>query len=164
MFNLLLIFGVALFASLSLSAFLKFKRYEKQLGENSAGVIDKKDVLQLFRPAMIFIVIAITAFCIYYGCGNADIATNGDQSFERFIQNVESGKQQLTTEKAIAIIQQERITEDAYRKVIAAEAWLVQWIGWLALIGFLLIIFFAFRVRTRSAKAEPNSALESAAK
>lgn len=164
MFNILLILGVALFVSLSLLAFLKFKGYEKQFRGNAAGVLDRRDIGELLRPATIFIAIAISAFSIYYKCGNQNLTASGDRSFKNFIQDVEAGKQQLTTDKAMAIIRQGRVTEDAYRRVIADEAWLIQWMGWLALLGFLLLIIAAFRVRRRNENPVLNTAPASAAK
>jgi hypothetical protein len=156
MFNIMLILGVVLYAILSLLAFFHFKRYEKQFGENSAGVLDKKDVREIITPGVMFFILAVCTFALYYKCGHADAVTSGDQSFEKFIQNVESGKQQLTTGKAIAIIRQGRITENTYRKVIADEAWTLQWIGWMALLGSLMTIFAAVRVRKRNTETMPN--------
>jgi hypothetical protein len=63
--------------------------------------------------------------------------------FERFVDDVKTGKQQLTTDRAIAIIRQERITVDSYRNVNTVEAWLVQGIGWMSLFGILI----TFRLR-----------------
>jgi hypothetical protein len=159
MFNIALISGVILFVILSLSAFLKFKRYEKQFGESSAGVLDRKDIMEILRPGIFFIIIAFAAFCIYFKFRHADVATSGDQSFMKFIQNVQSGQQQLTTDKAIAIIRQGRITENAYQKLIAVQAWNIQWIGWMALIGALLNVFAVFRLRGRSKRTMPDSTL-----
>jgi hypothetical protein len=113
----------------------------------------KKDIMDMLKISILFIIIAFTAFSIFFICRHetADIGSD-QQVFERFADDVKTGKQQLTTDRAIAIIRQERVTVDLYRKVIAVEAWLVQWIGWMSLLGIGMQVFVAIRIRKRMKK------------
>jgi hypothetical protein len=154
MFNVILIFGVVVFTLTSWSFYRSFKRYEKQFegtAANSACVLNKKDIIEMLTPSMMFVLIAFVAFSIYFKSRHAadDIGSN-QQLFEKFVQNVESGKQQITTDKAIAIIRSERTAVDSYCKAFAVEAWLIQWLAWISLLGILLQICIVFRVRKRN--------------
>jgi hypothetical protein len=102
-------------------------------------------------PSMMFVIIAFVALFIYFKTRHAadDIGSN-QQLFAKFVQNVESGKQQLTTDRAIAIIRSERTAVDSYCKAFAVEAWLIQWLGWVSLLGIFFQFFIVFRVRKRN--------------
>ena len=123
--------------------------------------MSKKDIFNLLAPSIIFVAIAVGLFFASSKIGRdaADI-TADQQKFERFTDDVQSGKQQLTTDRAIAIIRQERATVDSYRMACASLVSLLQVLGLASIVGFGLHIFVLIRVRRRLKKLMPNTALE----
>src|SRR5271156_6449734 len=100
----------------------------------------RKDITELIvTPICMFIMIAIAALFIYFKTRHqaADISSE-HQQFDSFVQDVKSGKQQLSTDRAIAIIRQGRLAVDSYRMAVAYEAFVVQLLAWICLIGIVL--------------------------
>ncbi|HMD52976.1 MAG TPA: hypothetical protein VKJ65_00295, partial [Phycisphaerae bacterium] len=87
----------------------------------------KKDINEmLILPFCMFVIIAVLAFGICFISRDAKVdLVSGQQSFERFADKVEGGKEQLTTERAMAIMRAKQVAIDSYLKAFIMERWLV---------------------------------------
>jgi hypothetical protein len=115
----------------------------------------KKNITDMvIKPICLYLTIAVIAFGIHFTTRNDKVEMDsGQQSFERFVENVQSGKQQLTTERALEIMRTKQVAVDSYLKAFVVEGWLIQYIGWISLLGIGMQVFVMFRVRKRLNKS-----------
>ena len=117
--------------------------------------MNKKDIINLLLPNIMSVIVAAALIFLFFKIHHLATDVSSDQQlFERFVDDVKSGKQQLTTDRAIAIIGQERDTVAAWRTAIAAEAGLLRFLAGVAIAGIGLQVFVVFQVRKKSRKLQ----------
>ena len=109
----------------------------------------KKDTFNLLFPNIFYIMLAAAAFWEAGMIRQATRDYDSQQKFDAFVTNVQSGKWQLTTDRWIYGMRQERATAEAYRKAYSDTTEMMQVIGWSALGGFFLQIIGVFSIRKK---------------
>ena len=99
--------------------------------------MNKKDFIILLAPIVMFITVAGTALSLADTIQRRVLAGDSHQKFEAFVQNVESGKFQLTTDRWLEGMRRQQATAEAYLKADAASRDLMMWLMWAALFGII---------------------------
>ena len=102
--------------------------------------MNKKDIYHLIMfPVLCFLIFSVSALFfshLYFGYYNDHEKEKqiSEQKFEQFIDNVNSGKWQLTTDKWIEGMKLQRSEAEAEYKSIVPLIEFLQFIGWFSLI------------------------------
>jgi hypothetical protein len=106
----------------------------------------------LLSPSFIFIVIAIGAFVL----SEQDIRTAHEranqQEFDKFVENVKSGKWQLTTDKWLDGLRVERSRTESERRFGIGAARVARSCAWYILLGVACQALVVFSVRANCKK------------
>jgi hypothetical protein len=100
-------------------------------------LMTKKEIVLLLSPSLIFAAIAIIAFFISHMVQQHTRDDDHRQKFEAFVENVQSGKWQLTTEKWLEGMRREDATAEDYRNASVSLAKIFQDFIWLSLAGIM---------------------------
>ena len=124
--------------------------------------MNKKDIYHLIMfPVLCFLILSASALFfshLYFGYYNNHEKENqvSEQKFEQFIENVKSGKWQLTTDKWIEGMKLERNTaEDEYKTIVPLIEHL-RFIGWFSLIlaacNVLVVLYVRDNIKKRQSE------------
>jgi len=123
-------------------------------------IMNKKDICHLIAfPVFSFLIIAVGAlfssnlYSRYYNELEKENQMR-QQRFEQFVENVENGKWQLTTDKWIEGMRRQRSSAEAERKTIVPLIEFLRFIGWfgfiLAAFNVLVVLYVRDNIKKRS--------------
>jgi hypothetical protein len=108
----------------------------------------KRALLILLLPSVLFMTLAVYALRAPSNHLRGDEREQWRQQiFEEFTNKVQSGKLQLTQEKAITLLREGRDLQKAQRDTLAAEERLLRLFGWFTLVSVAFQIYVIFRVK-----------------
>jgi len=117
----------------------------------------KMDIVLLLTSNLFFIAVAVFAFHMS-GIILQGAKDDGEQQkFKAFVDNVESGKWQLTTDRWLEGMRRERAIALAYRTANAGTARVYQDYIWVSLTGILFQTVAVFTVWRRLRKRVPDT-------
>lgn len=100
----------------------------------------KKEIVILFSPGVFFLLIAITALLSANIIRQSTIDAGSQQKFESFVENVKSGKWQLTTEKWLEGMRDEHNLANGYRSAGAGVVKMFLLLMFASLVGFFVYL------------------------
>ena len=112
----------------------------------------KRDIATLLSPSIFFILVAVAAFWTSDAIGRHTRDDGGQQKFDTFVKNVQSGKWQLTTDRWLEGMRQERAIAEAYREAGTSTADMMRDLVWASLVGIAFQVAVVFSVRKRLRK------------
>jgi hypothetical protein len=123
--------------------------------------MSRSDILFLFAPFILFATV-IYGVIVSLGMFHGSVAAYNyeQQKLQAFIDSVQSGKRQLTTDEWIGAMKISQKVIEADRGMAEAHAEAVRVFGWCALVGVGLQVLAILHVRKRLKKLLPNTALE----
>jgi len=121
--------------------------------------MNKKDIYHLIMfPVLCFLILSASALFfshLYFGYYNNHEKENqvSEQKFEQFIDNVKSGKWQLTTDKWIEGMKLQRSEAETEYKSVVPLIEFLQFIGWFSLIlaacNVLVVLYVKDKIKKR---------------
>ena len=109
----------------------------------------KKDIAILLAPIVMFLTVGAASLFVADLLHRRIESGDSHEKFEAFVQNVESGKWHLTTDRWLEGMRRQQATASAYLKVDMAVRELLLWLAWAALVGIFLQVAAVLHVRKR---------------
>jgi hypothetical protein len=94
-----------------------------------------KDIALLLAPSLVFILIAVGSLLMAGLIRQSTDNDDGAQKFNTFVQNVQTGKWRLTTDRWIDGMRQERAVAESYRQADSSTAGSIRIFACLTLLG-----------------------------
>ena len=104
----------------------------------------KKDIAYLLSPSLFFIVVAITALFTSNMIRQYTRDDGSQQKFDAFVDNIQSGKWNFTTDRWLEAIRHEHMGVEAYRKASADTAKIFRDLIWASSAGILFQVTAVF--------------------
>ena len=109
----------------------------------------KKDIAILLAPIVMFLTVGVTLLFVADLIHRRIEAGDSHEKFEAFVQNVESGKWQLTTDRWLEGMRRQQATASAYLQADVGIRELLLWLVWAALLGIIFQVAAVLHVRKR---------------
>lgn len=111
--------------------------------------MSKRDFAILVAPIVMLLTVAGTALLLVEMIQRLLVAGDDHQKFETFVQNVESGKVQLTTDRWLEGMRREQATGEAYLKADASFRNLLLDVIWASLLGIIFQVAAMLHLKKR---------------
>ena len=110
----------------------------------------RRNIITLLLPSLLFLTMAIGAFLFSeIHLRHREPDGSNEKKFEVFVDNVKSGKWQLTSDRWIEGMRRERAVAKAEREISDTLAQALRMWGWVGLLGFSFQIAVVFSVRAK---------------
>jgi hypothetical protein len=114
--------------------------------------MNKKDVAIILGPVFVFLIIGISALLGAHLCYRSIQEGDGHQKYETFVQNVQSGNWQITTDRWLKIMREHQATRAAYLEYEKSLRDFMLIFAWIALLGIISHFYTISHIRKRLTK------------
>jgi hypothetical protein len=114
--------------------------------------MNKKDVYILLTPITGFLIVGILALLVSHQCHRLIQTGIGQEKYETFVENVQSGKWQITTDKWLAIMKQHQATKASNIEIEASFRELMLLLALTSLLGIVCQVRAVLHIRKRFTK------------
>jgi hypothetical protein len=114
--------------------------------------MNKRDFTILFTPIFVLVIIGATALMGAHECNRLSQVGDGHQKYETFVQNVQSGRWQITTDRWLTIMRVHQATRAWMSEFEADGRELLLLLALMALLGIISQVYTIRYIRKRFVK------------